>query len=57
MDHGISEKKKKNYLEMTLTEQEEAIVQLLRKISHLEHENRELKEEIANLRWTLTETK
>jgi hypothetical protein len=40
---------------MPLTEQEEAILQLLKQVNRLEHENFVLKEDINRLRWTLTE--
>ena len=55
MDLGVLEKKKLELLTMPLSEQEEAILQLLKRINHLEHENFVLKEENRQLRWTLSE--
>jgi hypothetical protein len=55
MDLGVLEKKKLELLMMPLSEQEEAILQLLKRINHLEHENFVLKEENRQLRWTLSE--
>lgn len=44
-----------NHLKMPLSDQEEAVLQLLQKVNRLEHENAELKEEIKRLKWSLTE--
>ena len=55
MDLGLLEKKKMELLAMPLTEQEEAILALLKRISKLEHENTLLKEEIRQLYWSMTE--
>jgi hypothetical protein len=40
---------------MPLSDQEEAIVSLMQKINKLEHENRELKEELRMLKWSIME--
>ena len=55
MVHGVYEKKKMEHLKIPLNDQEEAILELMRKINHLEHENFLLREENKQLRWTLTE--
>jgi prefoldin subunit 5 len=38
-----------------LSEKDEAILELMRKVNQLEHENQNLKDEIKRLRWSLTE--
>jgi hypothetical protein len=43
------------HLQMPLSDTEEAVLQLLQKVSKLEEENKELKETIKQLRWTLQE--
>ena len=55
MVHGVYEKKKMEHLKIPLNEQEEAILQLMRQVSHLEHENSLLREENKQLKWSLTE--
>ena len=42
-------------LSMPLTEQEEAVLALMKRINDLEHENLELKQEIKQLKWNLSE--
>lgn len=44
-----------HHLKMPLSDQEEAVLQLLQKVNRLEHENAELKEQIKQLKWSLTE--
>lgn len=55
MEVGHYERKTMELLQMPLSDQEEAIVSLLQKISKLEVENENLKQEIKLLRWTLQE--
>ena len=55
MEAGVLEKRTLSLMQMPLSEQEEAILQLLKRINHLEHENFVLKEENRQLRWTLSE--
>lgn len=43
------------HLQIPLTEQEEAVLELLKQVKRLENENLNLREEIKQLRWTLTE--
>lgn len=43
------------HLQIPLTEQEEAVLELLKQVKRLENENQNLREEIKQLRWTLTE--
>lgn len=38
-----------------LSEKDEAILELMKQVNRLEHENQNLKEELKQLRWTLTE--
>jgi prefoldin subunit 5 len=38
-----------------LSEKDEAILELMKKVNQLEHENQNLKDEIKRLRWSLTE--
>jgi uncharacterized protein (UPF0335 family) len=40
---------------MPLSDTEEAVLQLLQKVSKLEEENKILKEEIKQLRWSIQE--
>lgn len=42
-------------LHIPLSDKEEAILELMQKINRLEHENAELKQEVKELRWSLTE--
>lgn len=53
MDLGASESKP--MVHIPLSEQEEAVLELMKKVSRLEHENQTLKEEIKRLRWSMTE--
>lgn len=55
MDLGVLEKKSLELLKMPLSEQEEAILALLKRINTLEHENLSLKEDIKRLKWSMTE--
>ena len=43
------------HLQMPLSDTEEAVLQLLHKVSKLEEENKILKEEIKQLHWSLQE--
>jgi peptidoglycan hydrolase CwlO-like protein len=43
------------HLQMPLSDTEEAVLQLLNKVSTLEEENKELKQIIKQLRWTIEE--
>ena len=38
-----------------LSEKDEAILELMKQVHRLEHENQNLKEEIKRLQWSLTE--
>ena len=42
-------------LQIPLSDTEEAVLQLLRKVSKLEEENKDLKEQIKQLKWSLQE--
>ena len=55
MDLGVLEKKKLELLTMPLSEQEEAILSLMKQVNRLEYENTNLREDIKRLQWTLTE--
>jgi hypothetical protein len=55
MDLGSLERRTMELLKMPLTEQEEAILSLMKRINALEHENFILKEDNKRLRWSLTE--
>lgn len=55
MDLGVLEKKRLELLTMPLSEQEEAILELLKRINHLEHTNFLLQEENRQLKWSITE--
>ena len=55
MDLGSLENKTTELLAMPLSEQEEAILQLMKQVSRLEHENFILREDIKRLKWSLTE--
>jgi len=54
-DDGVSRKKMLELLAMPLTEQEEAILQLMKDVNRLEHENFILREDNKRLKWSLTE--
>ena len=54
-DDGVSRKKMLELLAMPLTEQEEAILQLMKDINRLEHENFILREDVKRLQWSLAE--
>jgi cell division protein FtsB len=43
------------HLQMPLSDTEEAVLQLLQQVSKLEDENKILKEEIKQLKWSLQE--
>jgi cell division protein FtsB len=43
------------HLRIPLSDTEEAVLQLLQKVSKLENENKILKEEIKQLKWSLQE--
>jgi uncharacterized protein (UPF0335 family) len=43
------------HLQMPLSDAEEAVLQLLQKVSKLEDENKTLKEEIKQLKWSIQE--
>ena len=51
MDHGFLERKKMTHLQIPLSDQEEAILELLKKVNTLEHENYLLKGGV--IRWKL----
>ena len=53
MDHGASESKTMEHI--PLSDQEEAILELLKKVNRLENENSTLREEVKRLRWSMTE--
>ena len=50
MVHGVYEKKKMEHLKIPLNDQEEAILELMRQVNHLEHENFLLREENKQLK-------
>lgn len=54
-DDGVSRKKMLELLAMPLTEQEEAILQLMKDVNRLEHENFILREDVKRLKWSLAE--
>jgi uncharacterized protein (UPF0335 family) len=43
------------HLQIPLSDKEEAILELMQKINRLEDENANLKDEIKQLKWSLTE--
>jgi uncharacterized protein (UPF0335 family) len=43
------------HLQMPLSDTEEAVLQLLQQVSKLEEENKELKETIKQLHWSIQE--
>ena len=55
MADGVSERKMMVQMELPLNESDEAILHLLKKVSNLEYQNQELKEENTRLKWSLTE--
>ena len=55
MDLGALESKTLELMKMPLSEQEEAILALMKKINRLEHDYQNLLEENKRLRWSLTE--
>lgn len=55
MEAGILEKRTLILMQMPLSEQEEAILALMKKVNHLEYENENLRDEVKRLRWTLQE--
>ena len=52
---GALEKQRLELMAMPLSDQEEAILALLKKVNQLEHENFILKEDVKRLKWSLTE--
>ena len=52
---GALEKQSLELLAMPLSEQEEAILALMKKVNRLEYENEILTDEVKRLRWTLQE--
>jgi predicted RNase H-like nuclease (RuvC/YqgF family) len=52
---GHLERKKMEHLKIPLSEKDEAILELMKKVNALEHENQNLKDEIKRLQWSLTE--
>lgn len=55
MEHGQFQNQMLSLRKMPLSEQEEAILALMKQVNHLEHENKELKERLARLIWTMEE--
>ena len=55
MGDGVSHEKTLALMAMPLSEQEEAILELMKRISRLEHENYNLKEEVKRLHWSIQE--
>lgn len=55
MDLGALENRTLEMMKMPLSEQEEAILHLLKQVNRLEHDNQTLKEEIYRLKWSMTE--
>jgi uncharacterized protein (UPF0335 family) len=43
------------HLQIPLSDREEAILELLKKVNRLEDENKNLREEVKRLKWSLTE--
>lgn len=54
MGDGALKEKMMQKLSMPLTEQEEAVLSMMKRINELEYENLELREEITRLKWLLT---
>ena len=55
MADGVSNERMMVQMELPLNESDEAILHLLKKVSNLEYQNQELKEENKRLKWSLTE--
>ena len=55
MEVGVLEKRTLSLMQMPLSEQEETILVLMKKVNHLEYENENLRDEVKRLRWTLQE--
>ena len=55
MDLGALENKTLELLKMPLSEQEEAILGLLKRVNSLQYENENLREEVKRLKWSMTE--
>lgn len=55
MDLGALEKRTLEMMKMPLSEQEETILELLRKVNRLEYENGNLRDEIKQLKWSIVE--
>lgn len=55
MVDGVSDDRVMHLLAMPLSEQEEAILELLKKVGRLEYENENLREEVKRLKWSIVE--
>lgn len=55
MDLGALESKTLELMKMPLSEQEEAILALMKQVNRLEHDYQNLLEENKRLKWSLTE--
>jgi hypothetical protein len=55
MEVGHLERKTMEHLQIPLSDTEEAVLHLLKRVKQLESENQSLKEENKQLRWSLTE--
>lgn len=55
MEAGTLEKRTLSLMQMPLSEQEEAILALMKKVNRLEYENEILIDENKRLKWTLQE--
>ena len=55
MADGVSDERMMVQMELPLNESDEAILHLLKKVSNLEYQNQELREENKRLKWSLTE--
>lgn len=51
----VSDERVMELLSLPLSEQEEAILDLLKKVNRLEYENENLREDNKRLKWSLTE--
>lgn len=55
MVDGVSDDRVMELLALPLSEQEEAILELLKQVNRLEYENENLREDNKRLKWSLTE--
>lgn len=55
MVDGVSDARVMELLNLPLSDQEEAILELLKRVNRLEHENENLREDNKRLRWSMTE--